>query len=663
MAGHPPKHRVTKRRRRTHRRARKTYKRRRQKGGKVVKVFNLDLHVAVIEDIKNIMNTLYGSNVEITNWSISGANASFKKPTADVKHITQGTWRDIDMKMIEAFQAEYDEFLKGFDAFIVTFSPVFAMLYEKYGKPIIVINACRYDQPFCWNKNTEMLNLFHQSLKRMEASKQMIMVSNNRGEQKYLKDRAKIDSIYIPSLCLYTNAHYKNPSKDEFMMFGEGLPDKLKPLPHSEKLVDRPENYEFPDLAEYRGIIHMPYDVSAMALFEQYSAGVPLFFPEKEFYKKCIQEGTKFIALYDAWDRKPTNEELDMWLANADYYHFKYINYYTSFEDCVDKINKFVDTDKEARLAWIEEVKKKAHADWKTLLDPIIAMKGGGENSEQMAKYISTRGVAQSCDVQGKPPGKDGDTVYIHCDKLKEFAKSMKDNPYRYVLISGDGDLTFPENLGMDYKGFLENEKLLHMFVNNSSVSHEKLTLLPLGINYHTIKEGKQNDWGKQQGPAAQNGELSAVQGGLKPFKERKRKCYGNFHFKKESDGPKKYASDRDDAIAKLAKELIDYEEKFIPRSETWKKQGEYAFVVSPHGGGLDCHRQWEALCLGCIPIVKTSSIDAVYEKLPVLIVKDWSEVTQALLDSTVEEFSKKEFDMDRLLLSYWVNEINKHKK
>ena len=643
----------TKRSRRTRRQGRTTRNRRRQKGGKVIKVFNLDLHVAVIEDIKNIINTLYGPDVEITNWSISGSNGTFKKPDAKVNHVNGGTWKNISMEMIQAFQAEYDEFLTGFDAFIVTHTPVFSMLFEKYGKPIIVINSCRYDQPFCWNKNTEMLNLFHESLKRMADSKQMIMVSNNLADQNYLKDRAKIDSVYIPSLCLYTNAHYTNPSKDEFMAFENFA--KLKAIKGSEKLSDRPK-YEFSDLVEYKGIIHSPYEMSTMAGFEQYFAGIPLFFPEKDFYIKCVRDGTaKFSSLYDSNGRAPTDEELHTWLDAADFNTFKYIQKYSSLENCIEKINAFVDTDKDARLAWIEEVKKKAMNDWKQLLDPIVTQKGGGENSEKGAKYISTRGIKQSCDQQDKPPGKDGETVYIHCDKLKEFAESMKDNPYRYVLISGGGDLTFPESLGADYKAFLENEKLLHMFVNNSSVSHEKLTLLPLGIDYHTLNNAK------KQGPTAQNAELADVQNTLKPFKERKRKCYGNFHF--NTQGDRKYTYDRKDAIAKIPPELIDYEASFIPRKETWKKQGEYAFVVAPHGNGLDCHRQWEALCLGCIPIVKTSSIDVEYENLPVLIVKDWSDITQELLDATVEDFSKKKFTMERLLLSYWVDQINTHKK
>ena len=57
-------------------------------------------------------------------------------------------------------------------------------------------------------------------------------------------------------------------------------------------------------------------------------------------------------------------------------------------------------------------------------------------------------------------------------------------------------------------------------------------------------------------------------------------------------------------------------EEKPVSRLITWNKQKDFAFVICPHGGGLDCHRNWEALCLGCIPIVKTSKIDNLYKDL-----------------------------------------------
>ncbi len=61
-------------------------------------------------------------------------------------------------------------------------------------------------------------------------------------------------------------------------------------------------------------------------------------------------------------------------------------------------------------------------------------------------------------------------------------------------------------------------------------------------------------------------------------------------------------------------------------------RQSEYAFVISPHGNGVDCHRTWEALALGCVPIVRTSPLDALYEGLPVLIVSNWCEVTADFL-------------------------------
>jgi hypothetical protein len=95
-------------------------------------------------------------------------------------------------------------------------------------------------------------------------------------------------------------------------------------------------------------------------------------------------------------------------------------------------------------------------------------------------------------------------------------------------------------------------------------------------------------------------------------------------------------------AVEKIVKDVIFYEPSHLKRYDSWKKQSEYAFVVSPHGNGLDCHRTWEALCLGCIVIVKTSPIDSLYEDLPVLIVKDWSEINQSLLNDTVKSFKNK---------------------
>ena len=51
------------------------------------------------------------------------------------------------------------------------------------------------------------------------------------------------------------------------------------------------------------------------------------------------------------------------------------------------------------------------------------------------------------------------------------------------------------------------------------------------------------------------------------------------------------------------------------------------AFVLSPPGNGADCHRTWEAIYLGAIPIVLKKYWPFTHLSLPVLIVEDWAEI------------------------------------
>ena len=90
----------------------------------------------------------------------------------------------------------------------------------------------------------------------------------------------------------------------------------------------------------------------------------------------------------------------------------------------------------------------------------------------------------------------------------------------------------------------------------------------------------------------------------------------------------------------------------------SWKRQTEYAFVVSPPGEGLDCHRTWEALCLGCIPIMLSSPLDDMFEDLPVLIVKRWNDLSRDLLYKTILEYKEREFAWNKLTLKYWIDKI-----
>ena len=64
-------------------------------------------------------------------------------------------------------------------------------------------------------------------------------------------------------------------------------------------------------------------------------------------------------------------------------------------------------------------------------------------------------------------------------------------------------------------------------------------------------------------------------------------------------------------------------------RIETYNYFARSKFVICPAGTGQDTHRVWEALMFKCLPIVKSSFLDPLYKKYGVIIVQDWSEVTQ----------------------------------
>jgi hypothetical protein len=157
---------------------------------------------------------------------------------------------------------------------------------------------------------------------------------------------------------------------------------------------------------------------------------------------------------------------------------------------------------------------------------------------------------------------------------------------------------------------------------------HPKIQPIPIGLDYHTMHHSS-GGWGPQINPAGQEAMLIKIK-----TMTRKIKCFGNFHFQMNTQ----FGYERKLALEQLPKEVIDYQPSYSTREETWKLQSTYAFVISPYGNGLDCHRTWEALLLGCFVIVKKGPLDPLYAGLPVVIVSNWSDVTHELLNSTYEE-------------------------
>ncbi len=78
-----------------------------------------------------------------------------------------------------------------------------------------------------------------------------------------------------------------------------------------------------------------------------------------------------------------------------------------------------------------------------------------------------------------------------------------------------------------------------------------------------------------------------------------------------------------------------------------------YKFIISPEGNGIDCHRHYEALMAGCIPIIEDNTlVREKYRGCPILFTKDYSEINEFYLEQRYKEMIDQTFDFSRLFLS-----------
>lgn len=320
-------------------------------------------------------------------------------------------------------------------------------------------------------------------------------------------------------------------------------------------------------------------------------------------------------------------------------------------------------------------------------------------------KYVWNLGFAQKCDITPFPNGlpaeypngdrpylnpkyyiknvKDGDVIWLHLARFKEFVKYVFPKiQSRFILVLNDGDESFPFMLHsgardqsfrgkdwMSYKEslwkFLSDKRVIHIFSQNvdGMLPHKKISCLPIGLDFHTVAH-KKGGFGESYSNVQRQEEiLDEIISDLQPTDQRIKRALIEFHF---TDWKLFNGETRISVADKVMKSgVVDKVQHRMGRHDLWKKKGEYAFSISPHGNGLDCHRTWEDLVLGCIVIVKTSSLDSMYEGLPVVIVKDWSEINDENMDKWLiqygDAFTNPQY-RERLTHKYWMNKILSYK-
>lgn len=234
---------------------------------------------------------------------------------------------------------------------------------------------------------------------------------------------------------------------------------------------------------------------------------------------------------------------------------------------------------------------------------------------------------------------KPGSTIFLRFegDYVKEFFTKIHPLiPVKYILITHNNDDDTPG----PYRTFLDDDKIMAWFADNyDGYKHEKLHPLPMGIANFC--------WGSGNVLT-----INLVMRKKIPKTRLAHMCISTWTYPKE----------REMVLNKFSNAPFVYSTGQKPFDDYLRDAASAKFSIAPRGNALDTHRIWECLLIGTIPIVKTSSLDVLYENLPILIIDDWDQVTEEFLNEKYVEMKNKTYDMQKMWIDYWLKVLDNYK-
>ena len=296
--------------------------------------------------------------------------------------------------------------------------------------------------------------------------------------------------------------------------------------------------------------------------------------------------------------------------------------------------------------------------------------------------FVNKYGIASYCDYHPKSNVSDiekideedyrnilsGSLVYVVSSALKDwfnkiYPELVKKNR-QIILVTGDSIINSPlqsSNLNINEFMKLKNQGIIyHWFCQNCDIDlPEYVSPIPVGIDYHTIHKSRY--WGEYKTHyILQDIYLNLI--GRKKFEdfhERKNNLFCDIHLNKNIFQNKALKDRNEFYLKSLNLENTFYLKKKVSRLDYWKKMRSAKFIGSPRGFGEDCHRTWEALSLGVVPIIKYSKINILFDNLPVIIIKSFNELNNDLLNNYK---LPNNLNLESLTLQYWQNIISDKK-
>ena len=237
------------------------------------------------------------------------------------------------------------------------------------------------------------------------------------------------------------------------------------------------------------------------------------------------------------------------------------------------------------------------------------------------------------CDFHlGSPiPDKVSPLLYSDADKHKEAIKFIASNPKRqFKLLTHNGDIPIDE--------CHIPPNLMAWHALNLTFRHPRVHPIPIGLenpHWHPSKMAE------IENAESYNTRIIKAIGEFNPMTF----YIGRVPLVNSILTGKIYAQYASSTNGKGFAEYIDNLRK-------------YAFCLCPRGNGIDTHRIWEALYLGCIPIIERHITHECLKNMPVLFIDDWSEVTQDRLSQEYNIINTQTFAYEELSFAYWKDKV-----
>jgi hypothetical protein len=261
-----------------------------------------------------------------------------------------------------------------------------------------------------------------------------------------------------------------------------------------------------------------------------------------------------------------------------------------------------------------------------------------GDTFRSIADHVWEEGnqVVKPATIRG------GDIIFCESEKLSQFQEKILNKiDVPIVLILGNSD----ENHSHQLSELFTGGNIRTIFAQNLMDSASGVEPLPIGL---------ENAW------RANHGVILAFRYLRTKHRSRIYRIMWTFTIGTNAD-----------ERTKAANSLINFglADKLGSLSPQQHRDAlsRYAFVASPPGNGLDTHRTWEAMYLGCVPVVLKSHMTDHFESLglPIWVVDSYNEINEfsdAQFKEKYEELMSR-FTSKALWSPYWVEKIKSYSR